>query len=182
MIDVRNEFEVKIGSFAGAVNPKTKSFTDFKSFVQKKLNKSKNKKIAMFCTGGIRCEKASSYMMMKGFKNVAQLDGGILKYLEKTPKKDSMWNGECFVFDGRVSLKNELKDGTYKLCHACWLPISDKDTYSKYYNPGVSCHNCFDKTSEEKKKNLLERNKQIKLDKKRGNFNRFIKHSISDYE
>ena len=136
----------------------------------------------MFCTGGIRCEKASSYMMMKGFKNVAQLDGGILKYLEKTPKKDSMWNGECFVFDGRVSLKNELKDGTYKLCHACRLPISDKDTYSKYYNPGISCHNCFDKTSDEKKKNLLERNKQIILDKKKGNFNRFIKQTISDYE
>ena len=93
-----------------------------------------------------------------------------------------MWNGECFVFDGRVSLKNELKDGTYKLCHACRLPISIKDTYNKYYEPGVSCHNCFDKTSEEKKKNLLERNKQIKLDKKRGNFNRFIKQSISDYE
>ena len=119
---------------------------------------------------------------MKGFKNVAQLDGGILKYLEKTPKKDSMWNGECFVFDGRVSLKNELKDGTYKLCHACRLPISNKDTYNKYYKPGASCHNCFHKTSEEKKKNLLERNKQIKLDKKRGNFNRFIKQSISDYE
>ena len=136
----------------------------------------------MFCTGGIRCEKASSYMMMKGFKDVAQLDGGILKYLEKTPKKDSMWNGECFVFDGRVSLKNELKDGSYKLCHACWLPISHKDTYNKYYKPGVSCHNCFDKTSDEKKNNLLERHQQIKLDKKRGNFNRFIKQSISDYE
>ena len=93
-----------------------------------------------------------------------------------------MWNGECFVFDGRVSLKNELKDGTYKLCHACRLPISIKDTYNKYYKPGVSCHNCFYKTSDEKKKNLLERNKQIKLDKKKGNFNRFIKQTISDYE
>ena len=182
VIDVRNEFEVKIGSFEGAINPKTKSFTDFKSFVQKKLNKSKDKKIAMFCTGGIRCEKASSYMMMKGFKNVAQLDGGILKYLEKTPKKDSMWNGECFVFDGRVSLKNELKDGTYKLCHACRLPISIKDTYNKYYEPGLSCHNCFDKTSLEKKKNLLERNKQITIAKKRGVFNRYIKQSILEYE
>ena len=182
VIDVRNEFEVKLGSFEGTINPKTKSFTGFKYFVQKKLNKSKNKKIALFCTGGIRCEKASSYMMMKGFKNISQLDGGIIKYLEKTPKKDSMWNGECFVFDGRVSLKNELKDGTYKLCYACQLPISNKDTFSKYYNPGVSCHNCFYKTSEEKKKNLLERYKQIKLDKKKGNFNRFAKQSIFDYE
>ena len=182
IIDVRNKFEVKIGSFVGAINPNTNSFTEFKSFVKKNLSQSKNKKIAMFCTGGIRCEKASSYMMMKGFKNVSQLDGGILKYLEKTPKRNSLWQGECFVFDNRVSLKNELKEGSYKLCHACRLPISIQDTKSKHYIPGISCHNCFNKTSDKKKKKLMERNKQISLAKKRGIYNRFIKQSILDYE
>ena len=119
---------------------------------------------------------------MKGFKNVSQLDGGILKYLEKTPKRNSLWQGECFVFDNRVSLKNELKEGSYKLCHACRLPISIQDTKSKHYIPGISCHNCFNKTSDKKKKKLMERNKQISLAKKRGIYNRFIKQSILDYE
>ena len=182
LIDVRNNFEVKIGSFEGAINPKTKSFTQFKSFVKNNLNKSKNKKIAMFCTGGIRCEKASSYMIMKGFKNVSQLEGGILKYLENTPSNNSLWNGECFVFDNRVTLKNELQEGSYLLCHACREPLSIEDRVSKYYSPGISCHNCFDKTSEDKKKNLMQRNKQISLAKKRGVYNRFIKQTISDYD
>jgi Predicted sulfurtransferase len=136
----------------------------------------------MFCTGGIRCEKASSYMIMKGFKNISQLDGGILKYLENTTKSNSLWSGECFVFDNRVSLKNELKEGSYKLCHACRQPLSIKDRKSKFYLSGISCHNCFNKTTEQKKKKLLERNKQISLSKKRGTYNRFIKQSILDYE
>ena len=182
IIDVRNEFEIKLGSFEKSINPKTKSFTDFKSFVKNELSDFKNKKIAMYCTGGIRCEKASSYMIMKGFKDVSQLDGGILKYLENTKKTNSLWKGECFVFDNRVSLKNELKEGSYSLCHGCRQPLTRDDKSSKHYISGISCHNCFDKTSLEKKKNLLERNKQINLAKKRGAFNRYIKQSILEYE
>ena len=174
LIDVRNDFEVKIGSFDGATNPQTNSFTEFKTFVNRNLNNSKGKKIAMFCTGGIRCEKASSYMIAKGFKDVFQLDGGILKYLENIPRSKSLWKGECFVFDSRVSLKNELKSGTYKLCHACRVPISPKDIKSQFYSEGISCPKCFDKITEEKKKRLMQRNKQIRLSKKRGTYNRFI--------
>ena len=127
LLDVRNNFEVQIGSFKGAINPKTKNFTEFKAYVKNNLNNSKDKKIAMFCTGGIRCEKASSYLLTKGFKNVCQLEGGILKYLEKIPESKSLWHGECFVFDGRVSVKDGLKKGTYKLCHACREPLSLKE-------------------------------------------------------
>ena len=182
IIDVRNEFEIQLGSFEKSINPKTKSFTEFKSFVKNDLCNFKNKKIAMFCTGGIRCEKASSYMIMKGFKDVYQLDGGILKYLENIKKTNSLWKGECFVFDDRVSLKNELKEGSYSLCHGCRQPLSIEDKSSKHYISGISCHRCFDKISQEKKKKLLERKKQITLAKKRGVFNRYIKQSILEYE
>ncbi len=181
LLDVRNNFEIKIGSFKGAINPKTKNFTEFKDYVKNNLNNSKDKKIAMFCTGGIRCEKASSYLLAKGFKNVSQLEGGILKYLEKTPESKSLWQGECFVFDGRVSLKNQLKDGTYKICHACREPLSTKEINSKKYKKGISCPNCFKKISDDKKTRLIERNKQISIAKKRGKYNRYIKQSVSDY-
>ena len=182
LLDVRNDFEVQIGSFKGAINPKTKNFTEFKDYVKTSLDKSKDKKIAMFCTGGIRCEKASSYLIAKGFKDVCQLDGGILKYLEKIPETKSLWDGECFVFDGRVSVKNELKEGTYKMCHACRDPISINDINSKKYIPGISCPKCFEKISDEKKKRLTERNKQISISKKRGLYNRYIKQTVTDYE
>ena len=182
LLDVRNDFEVQIGSFRGAINPKTKNFTEFKDYVKTNLNKSKDKKIAMFCTGGIRCEKASSYLIAKGFKNVCQLDGGILKYLEQTPESKSLWNGECFVFDGRVSVKNELKEGTYKICYACRDPISLKEINSKKYNPGISCPKCFEITSDEKKKRLIERKKQISVAKKRGAYNRYIKQTVKDFD
>ena len=182
LIDVRNHFEFKMGSFENAINPKTKSFSEFKKFVDNHLSNFKEKKLAIFCTGGIRCEKASSYMINSGFKNVNQLKGGILKYLEEIPKKDSKWKGECFVFDNRVSLKNELKEGSYSLCYGCRQPLARDDKSSKHYISGISCHNCFDKTSLEKKKNLLERNKQITIAKKRGVFNRYIKQSILEYE
>ena len=182
LLDVRNNFEVEIGSFKGSINPKTKNFTEFKDYVKKNLNNSKDKKIAMFCTGGIRCEKASSYLLAKGFKNVCQLDGGILKYLEKTPKSKSLWYGECFVFDNRVSIKNELKEGTYKICHACREPLSLKEFNSKKYISGISCPKCYKKISDDKKKRLIERNKQISIAKKRGIYNRYIKQTVSDYE
>ena len=180
LIDVRNDFEVQMGSFRGSIDPKTKSFTEFKSYLKDNLSEAKDKKIAMFCTGGIRCEKISSYMIKKGFKNVNQLNGGILNYLEKIPKKNSLWDGECFVFDNRVSVKNELKDGTFQLCHACRAPLSKTQIKSKKYLKGLSCPKCYGKISEAKKKSLVDRNKQISIAKRKGLYSPFIKQTVSD--
>ena len=180
VIDVRNNFEVEMGTFRGSINPKTKSFTEFKSYLKDNLNEVKDKKIAMFCTGGIRCEKISSYMIKKGFKHVNQLHGGILNYLEKVPKKNSLWDGECFVFDNRVSVKNELKDGSFELCHACRTPISKTQIKSKKYLKGVSCPKCFGKISAAKKKSLIDRNKQISIAKRKGLYSPFIKQTVTD--
>ena len=180
LIDVRNDFEVEMGTFKGAINPKTKSFTDFKIYLKNNLHKAKNKKIAMFCTGGIRCEKVSSYMIERGFEDVNQLHGGILNYLEKIPKKNSLWNGECFVFDNRVSVQNELKDGTYQLCHACRHPLSNKKLKSKKYSKGISCPNCYGKITDSKKKSLVDRNKQISVAKRKGLYSPYIKQTVND--
>ena len=180
LIDVRNDFEVEMGSFQGSINPKTKSFTEFKSYLKDNLSEAKDKKIAMFCTGGIRCEKISSYMIKKGFKNVNQLHGGILNYLEKIPEKNSLWDGECFVFDNRVSVKNELKDGTFQLCHACRAPLSKKQIKSKKYLKGISCPKCYGKISAAKKKSLVDRNKQISIAKRKGLYSPFVKQTVSD--
>ena len=180
LIDVRNDFEVEMGSFQGSINPKTKSFTEFKSYLKDNLSEAKDKKIAMFCTGGIRCEKISSYMIKKGFKNVNQLQGGILNYLEKIPEKNSLWDGECFVFDNRVSVKNELKDGTFQLCHACRAPLSKTQIKSKKYLKGLSCPKCYGKISAAKKKSLMDRNKQISIAKRKGLYSPFIKQTVSD--
>jgi len=180
LIDVRNDFEVEMGTFKGAINPKTKSFTDFKIYLKNNLHKAKNKKIAMFCTGGIRCEKVSSYMIERGFEDVNQLHGGILNYLEKIPKKNSLWNGECFVFDNRVSVQNELKDGTYQLCHACRHPLSKKKLKSKKYSKGISCPNCYGKITDSKKKSLIDRNKQISIAKRKGLYSPYIKQTVND--
>ena len=180
LIDVRNDFEVEMGSFRGSIDPKTKSFTEFKSYLKDNLSEAKDKKIAMFCTGGIRCEKISSYMIKKGFKNVNQLHGGILNYLEKIPEKNSLWDGECFVFDNRVSVKNELKDGTFQLCHACRAPLSKTQIKSKKYLKGISCPKCYGKISEAKKKSLVDRNKQISIAKRKGLYSPFIKQTVSD--
>ena len=180
LIDVRNDFEVEMGSFRGSIDPKTKSFTEFKSYLKDNLSEAKDKKIAMFCTGGIRCEKISSYMIKKGFKNVNQLNGGILNYLEKIPEKNSLWDGECFVFDNRVSVKNELKDGTFQLCHACRAPLSKTQIKSKKYLKGLSCPKCYGKISEAKKKSLIDRNKQISIAKRKGLYSPFIKQTVSD--
>ena len=181
LIDVRNDFEVEMGSFRGSINPKTKSFTEFKSYLKDNLSEVKDKKIAMFCTGGIRCEKISSYMIKKGFKNVNQLHGGILNYLEKIPEQNSLWDGECFVFDNRVSVKNELKDGTFQLCHACRAPLSKTQIKSKKYLKGLSCPKCYGKISEAKKKSLIDRNKQISIAKRKGLYSPFIKLTVSDF-
>jgi len=180
LIDVRNDFEVKMGTFKGSINPKTKSFTEFKIYLKNNLDESKNKKIAMFCTGGIRCEKVSSYMIERGYEDVNQLHGGILNYLEKIPKKNSLWNGECFVFDNRVSVQNELKDGTYQLCHACRHPLSKKKLKSKKYSKGISCPNCYGKITDSKKKSLIDRNKQISIAKRKGLYSPYIKQTVND--
>jgi len=180
LIDVRNNFEVEMGTFKNSINPNTKSFTEFKSYLKNNLKEAKDKKIAMFCTGGIRCEKISSYMIKKGFTDVNQLHGGILNYLEKTSKKNSLWDGECFVFDNRVSVQNELKDGTYELCHACRHPLSQHKLKSKQYVKGISCPNCFGKISESKTKSLKDRNKQISLAKKKGLYSPYIKQTTND--
>ena len=170
VIDTRNKYETKIGSFENALYPETSSFREFPDWV-KKFKKSKentNKKIAMFCTGGIRCEKASSLMKEEGFKDVYHLQGGILKYFEKTNKENSLWNGECFVFDQRVCLTDELKVGSYKMCFACRMPITEEEMLNKKYIEGISCIYCYDKTTKEKKERFGSRQKQILLAKERG--------------
>lgn len=168
LLDTRNDYEVSIGTFKGAVDPKTTTFREFPKFVEQNLDKTKNKKVAMFCTGGIRCEKASSYMKQQGFEEVYHLQGGILKYLETVPKEESMWEGECFVFDQRVAVKHGLEVGDYDQCYACRMPLSPEELKSDKYTPGISCSHCYDKTSEQKKAALTERQKQVILAKQRG--------------
>ena len=165
ILDVRKPFEYEVGSFKKAVNPKVDNFREFPKYLNK-LNK--KKPIAMFCTGGIRCEKASVYLNQKGFKNVFQLKGGILNYLKKIKKKQSMWKGECFVFDNRVSVKHDLVVGTYFICSGCRNPISQKDKKSKKYEEGVSCPICSDTLTNAQKSRFRMRQKQIMLAKKAG--------------
>ncbi|MDC0127589.1 rhodanese-related sulfurtransferase [Methylophilaceae bacterium] len=168
LIDTRNGYEVDIGTFKNAINPNTSSFRELPKYIKKNLSPKKNKKVAMFCTGGIRCEKASAYMLKEGFNEVYHLQGGILKYLEIIPEAESLWQGECFVFDQRVAVTNELKQGKYNQCFACRHPLSLEEIQSKDYSEGVSCSYCISKISEEKKANLKERQKQINLAKSRG--------------
>jgi UPF0176 protein len=170
VIDTRNKYETKIGSFQNALDPETSSFREFPDWVKKFKNSedNTNKKIAMFCTGGIRCEKASSLMKEEGFENVYHLQGGILKYLETVDKENSLWNGECFVFDQRVCLTDELEVGSYKMCFACRMPITEEEMQNEKYIEGISCIYCYDKTTEEKKERFGSRQKQILLAKERG--------------
>lgn len=150
VVDVRKSFESEIGTFEKAINPKINDFRKFPEYFEK-LSSDKDKKIAMFCTGGIRCEKAASYLFKRGFKNVYQLKGGILNYLNKIPSKKSLWNGECFVFDERITVVNNLKIGNYLMCAGCRTPISKKDIQSPKYEKDVSCPKCFDKLTEKQK-------------------------------
>ncbi len=165
LLDARKPFEHKVGSFKKSVNPNIDNFRDFPKYL-KKLKK--DQPIAMFCTGGIRCEKASVFLEKKGFKNIYQLKGGILNYLKKIKQKNSLWKGECFVFDNRVSLKHGLKLGTYSICSGCRKPISKKDTKSKKYELGVSCPNCYDILTSSQKKRFRMRQSQINLAKSLG--------------
>jgi UPF0176 protein len=143
VLDTRNHYEVSIGSFQGAQNPQTRSFRQFPEYVQTHLDPTQHKKVALFCTGGIRCEKATAFMLAQGFEEVYHLKGGILKYLEEVPAEDSLWNGECFVFDQRVAVQHGLEVGTYDMCTACGYPISELDKASPHYQVGVSCLHCF---------------------------------------
>lgn len=168
VIDTRNEYEVNIGAFAGAVNPHTTNFRDFPAFVERELDANKDRPIAMYCTGGIRCEKASAYLKQCGFARVYQLRGGILKYLETVPQNESRWRGECFVFDERVAVDHQLKRGRYDQCHACRMPISAADKRSDKYTPGASCPHCFDLVPAARRDGFLEREKQVALATARG--------------
>jgi len=163
LLDTRNDYEYEVGTFKGAVNPDTHSFREFPDFVQKNIDSSQHKKVAMFCTGGIRCEKASSWMLQHGFDSVYHLKGGILKYLELVPEQESLWEGECFVFDERVSVGHGLKTGDYTLCRGCRFPLTAADRQAAEYEEGVSCPHCRDKLSEEKIARLRERQKQTVL-------------------
>ena len=170
VVDARNYYEHSVGTFTNSIQPNTKSFREFPEWVDQELKpmmKKKTKKIAMFCTGGIRCEKASSYLLQEGFKEVLQLQGGIQKYLQGVKPEESSWQGECFVFDDRVSLQHGLIEGDFDMCHACRMPIDENDKASKHYIEGVSCPHCYNLHSEERKERFVERQKQIELAKHR---------------
>jgi UPF0176 protein len=172
VVDARKPFESKVGTFKKAVNPNINNFRDFPKYL-KKINKAKP--VAMFCTGGIRCEKASVYLKQKGFKNVFQLKGGILNYLDNVEKKDSLWKGECYVFDNRVSLKHKLKQGSFSICSGCRTPISPIEKKSNMYEKGVSCPNCYEKLTDSQKARFRMRQKQITLAKSKGTKHMFQK-------
>lgn len=167
LVDTRNDYEVEIGTFEGAINPNTESFRQFPEFIQKKLDPTKTKKLAMFCTGGIRCEKSTAYAKSLGFEEVYHLKGGILKYLEEVPKENSKWHGECFVFDNRVAVNHDLKKGKYDLCHGCRQPITEEQKQSQHYIEGISCERCYDKITDDQRTRFEQRQLQINLAKKR---------------
>jgi len=168
LIDTRNEYEVGLGTFAGAENPATLSFRDFPAWVEANLDNDKDQKVAMFCTGGIRCEKSTALLKELGYKNVYHLEGGILNYLEKVPVDESMWQGDCFVFDNRVTVDHDLAEGRYELCPACRMPLSDEDRESPKFEKNVSCPKCFDRLTPERRASLEERGRQIELAATRG--------------
>ena len=177
VIDTRNDYEVEIGTFKGAINPKTESFRDFPAWVEQTTSLQNKPKVAMFCTGGIRCEKSTAYLKELGYDEVYHLEGGILKYLETVPENESTWKGECFVFDGRVSVGHGLKPGHYDQCYACRRPIDDDDKTSRDYVKGVSCPKCIDTLSQDQRKGFAERQKQMDLSSARGE-----KHIAAEYD
>jgi len=168
LIDTRNDYEVAIGTFKNAVNPNTTTFREFPQWAADNLDKTKHKKVAMFCTGGIRCEKSTAFLKEQGFDEVYHLDGGILKYLEEMPQEQSLWQGECFVFDQRVAVKHGLEQGSYDQCYACRMPLSAAEMASEHYVKGLSCPHCHDKTTDEQKAAFAERQRQVELAKQRG--------------
>jgi len=168
LVDTRNEYETAIGSFDRAIIPHTSSFRDFPDYVENSLDPHKHRRVAMFCTGGIRCEKSTAYLKQQGFEEVYHLQGGILKYLEEVSEADSLWRGECFVFDNRVSVNHDLEKGSYDQCHACRRPITAQDKHSEHYQQGVSCPACYDRKSDAQRRRFQEREKQMRLAEQRG--------------
>lgn len=165
-IDTRNKYEVKIGAFKNAINPNTNNFREFPKFFAENFNQlDKNKKIAMYCTGGIRCEKSTAYLLQLGFKNIYHLNGGILNYLDKIPAQDSLWQGECFLFDNRIGVDHNLNKGNYSMCPGCRYPISPEDKQTAQYKPGVYCPNCIDSIPEKTIKRAEARHRQLELSK-----------------
>ena len=168
LVDTRNDYEVQVGTFKNAIDPKTISFREFPEWSKNNLDAKENKKVAMFCTGGIRCEKSTAFLKEQGFDEVYHLQGGILKYLEKVPENESLWQGECFVFDNRVTVDHNLNSGSYDQCHACRMPITEHEKTLDSYIEGVSCLHCHKKVSEQQLKRFAQRQKQVKLAKARG--------------
>ena len=172
VVDTRNAYEVAVGTFAGAIDPGTESFREFPAWVEETLRplveQRRPKAIAMFCTGGIRCEKSTAYLLQQGFENVHHLQGGILRYLEEIPEHQSSWQGECYVFDQRVSVNHQLQPGRYSLCHACGLPLSPEDRAQPSYREGVSCPHCIERFSEADRARFAERQRQMQLARERG--------------
>ena len=168
LIDTRNDYEIEIGTFENAVDPNTKTFREFPKYVADNLDPKTHKKVAMYCTGGIRCEKSTAYMKEQGFEEVYHLEGGILKYLEEVPQEETMWQGECFVFDDRVAVDHQLNKGQYDQCHACRMPITEQDKTKVQYKKGISCHHCIDTVTDEQRERYAEREKQMTLASKRG--------------
>lgn len=168
VIDTRNSYEYDLGTFERAIDPATEHFRQFPSYVEANLDPAKHKRVAMFCTGGIRCEKATAYLKSRGFDEVYHLRGGILKYIEEVPQSESLWRGECFVFDGRVSVDHDLMPGSYDLCYACQYPITEADKQQPAYERGVSCPRCSDKITDDQRKRFRDRQKQVNLAAARG--------------
>jgi len=168
LIDTRNDYEVQVGTFKQAVNPKTETFREFPEYVAQHMDPAKHKKVAMFCTGGIRCEKSTAFMKEQGFEEVYHLKGGILKYLEEVPETESLWEGECFVFDDRVTVNHQLEKGSYEQCNACRLPITEEDKQSERYEHGVSCPHCYGTHSKEQIARFRQRELQIQIARERG--------------
>lgn len=167
LVDTRNNYEVEIGTFQGAVNPATTTFRELPAFVAKHLDPARHKRVAMFCTGGIRCEKSTAYLKKQGFDEVYHLKGGILKYLEEVPQEQSLWQGECFVFDNRVAVNHRLEKGSYDQCHGCRYPITEADRQSDRYMEGIACPRCYDAQTPDQRARFAERQKQVKLAKER---------------
>jgi len=168
VVDTRNDYEVEIGTFKDALNPDTETFREFPKYVEDNLDNTKHKKVAMYCTGGIRCEKSTAYLKEQGFEEVYHLEGGILKYLEEVPKEESLWQGECFVFDGRVAVNHDLEQGQYDQCFACRFPLTEQKMASEHYVKGVSCHRCHESVTDEQRARFAERERQIQLAEQRG--------------
>ena len=168
VIDTRNDYEVQIGTFRGAIDPGTKSFRDFPDWWRENAHRFQGKRIAMFCTGGIRCEKSTNFLLGEGVPEVFHLKGGILKYLEEVPEADSTWQGECFVFDQRVSLGHGLKQGPHVMCHACRRPLAPENLDRPEYEPGVACHRCAGEYSDADRARFRERERQVALARARG--------------